>query len=104
MDWQTLKTRFQAIGKLSFILKLKHIYLTLIEKQALTTYTNLSRFWEVHQYSRQMCGPMKIQKLTPIPGIRTRELEIARPMLYLMTMDTAQYFIYLQNVRLSFSA
>ena len=45
--------------------KFKHIYFTSIEKQVLTTYTNLSRFasWELHQYSRRMCGPMKNPKV-----------------------------------------
>ena len=47
-----------------------------------------SASWELHQYSRRMCGPMKIPKLTPAPGNRTRDLRIARPTLYLTTTDT----------------
>ena len=47
-----------------------------------------SASWELHQYSRRMCGPMKISKLTPAPGNRTRDPMIVRPMLYLTTTDT----------------
>ena len=35
--------------------KIKHIYFTSIERQALTT----SASWELHQYSHRMCGPTK---------------------------------------------
>ena len=44
---------------------------------------------ELHQYSRRMCGPMKIPKLTPAPRARTRDLMILRPTRYLRKSDTA---------------
>ena len=47
-----------------------------------------SASWKLHQYSRRMCGPMKISKLTPAPRNRTRELMFARPTLYLTIKDT----------------
>ena len=47
-----------------------------------------SASWELHQYSRRMCEPMKkIQKLTPAPENRTRDLKIAKPTLYLTKID-----------------
>ena len=50
-----------------------------------------SASWELHQYSRRMCGPMKkIPKLTPAPGNRTWDLKITRPTLYLTTTDTTR--------------
>ena len=49
-----------------------------------------SASWELHQYLRRMCGPMKIPKLTPAPRIRTRDLTVARPTLYPTTPDTTQ--------------
>ena len=45
---------------------LKHIYFTSIEKQVLTTSTNISldsTSWKLHQYSRRICGPMKNPKV-----------------------------------------
>ena len=70
--------------------KFKHIYSS-IEKQVLTTYTNLSRFCflgttpvlELNVWANE-----KIPKLTPAPGNRTRYLKIARLTLYLTTTDT----------------
>ena len=41
-----------------------------------------SASWELHQYSRRLCGPMKIPNLRPTPGTRTWDLTIARPTLY----------------------
>ena len=46
-----------------------------------------SSSWELHQYSRRMCGPMKNPKVET-PGTRTWDLMIARPTLYLTTTDT----------------
>ena len=45
--------------------------------------------WELHLYSSRTYGPMKISKLTPAPGNRTRHLMIGRPTLYLTTTDTS---------------
>ena len=48
-----------------------------------------SASWELHKYSRRICGPMKkIPMLTPAPRNRTRDLKTARPTLYLTTTDT----------------
>ena len=47
-----------------------------------------SASWELHQYPRRMCGPMKIPKLTRISGNRTRDLVFARPTLFLKITDT----------------
>ena len=44
--------------------------------------------WELHQFSGRIRGPMKIPKLRPAPGTRTRDLMIVRPTLYLTTTDT----------------
>ena len=66
-----------------FILhRLRNKFLQLI----LISYDSAS--WELHQYSHRMCGPIKIPKLTPAPGTRTRGLMIARPTLYLTTTVT----------------
>ena len=74
--------------------RVKRIYFTLIEKQVLTTCTNLPQFrflGTIHQYSRQtVCGQMKVPKLTPAPGNQTRELMLMRPTLYLTTTDTTK--------------
>ena len=71
--------------------KFKHIYFASIEKQVLTTYTNLSPFCFLGTISvlvPNVWANEKIPKLTLAPGNRTRDLKIARPMLYLMTTDT----------------
>ena len=52
-----------------------------------------SASWELHKYSRRMCGPIKILKLTLAPGNRTQDLKIARPRLYLTTTDTTRKWI-----------
>ena len=70
--------------------KFKHIYFTSIEKQV-TTYTNLSRFCFLETAPvlvPNVWANEKIPKLTPAPGYRTQDLKIARPTLYLTTMDT----------------
>ena len=41
-----------------------------------------SAFWEIHCYSRRMCGPIKFPKLTPAARNRTWDLMIAKSMLY----------------------
>ena len=38
-----------------------------------------SAAWELHQYSRRMCGPIKMPKLTPTPGNRTWDLGTPNP-------------------------
>ena len=48
-----------------------------------------SASWKLYQYSRRMFGPMKIPKLRPAPGTRTRDFMIVRPTLYLTTTDTS---------------
>ena len=71
--------------------KFKQIYFTSIEKQVLTTYTNLSRFCFLGTtpvLAPNVWANEKIPKLTPAPGNRTRDLKIARPTLYLKTTDT----------------
>ena len=40
------------------------------------------------QYSRRMCGPIKIPELTPTPGNRTRNFMIVRQVLDLTITDT----------------
>ena len=77
----------------AFIFKFKHIYFTSIEKQVLTTYTNLSPFCFLGTapvLAPNVWANEKIPKLTPAPGNLTRDLKIARPTLYLMTTDTTQ--------------
>ena len=71
----------------------KHIYFTSIEKQVLTTYTYLYRF--IFPGTTPVLAPNvwtneKIPKLTPAPGNRTWDLKIARPTLYLTTMDATK--------------
>ena len=71
----------------------KHIYFTSIEKQVLTTYTNLSRFCFLGTtpvLAPNVWANEKIPKLTPTRGNQTRDLKIARPTLYLMSTDTTQ--------------
>ena len=46
--------------------------------------------WELHQYSRRMCGPMKNPKVETRSRVRTWDLMIARPTLYLTTTDTTK--------------
>ena len=68
--------------------KFKYIYFTLIQKQVLTTYANLSRFCFLGTTSvlaPNVWANAKIPKLTPAPGNRTRDHKIARPTLYLKT-------------------
>ena len=70
-----------------------NIYFTSIEKQGLTTYTNLSLFCFLGTTpvpAPNVWANEKIQKLRLAPGTRTRELMIARLTLYLMTTDTTQ--------------
>ena len=74
-----------------YIFWFKHIYFTSIEKQVLTTYTNLSGFCFLGTapvLAPNVWANEKIPKLTPAPGNRTRDLKIARPTLYLTTTDT----------------
>ena len=62
-----------------------------MEKQVLTTYTNLSRFCFLGTtpvLAPNVWANEKVPKLTPAPGNRTRHLKIARPTLYLTTTDT----------------
>ena len=47
-----------------------------------------SASWELHPYSRRLCGPMEIRKLTAAPGNRTQDLLIVSPTLLLTTTDT----------------
>ena len=71
--------------------KFKHIYFTLIEKQVLTTYANLSRFCFLGTtplLAPNVWANEKIRKLTPAPGNQTQDLKITRPTLYLKTTDT----------------
>ena len=63
----------------------------MIEKQVLSTYTNLSRFCFLGTtpvLALNVWANEKIPKWTPSPGNRTRNLKIARPMLYLRTTGT----------------
>ena len=69
--------------------KFKHIYFTSIEKQVLTTYTNLlillpRNYTSTHA---ECVGKWKILKFRPAPRTQTRDLMIARPTLYLTTTD-----------------
>ena len=80
-------------------LKFKHIYFTSIEKQVLTTYTNLSRFCFLgttpvlapNVWANEKSPPKKIPKLRPAPGTRTWDFMIVRPTLYLTTTDSTTY-------------
>ena len=57
------------------LFKFKHIYSTSIEKQVLTTYTNLSRFCFLGTtpvLTPNVWANEKIPKLTPAPGLRGR--------------------------------
>ena len=53
-----------------------------------------SASWELHQYSRRMCGPMKNSKVETRSQERTWDLMIARPTLYLTTTDTTQFVVW----------
>ena len=71
----------------------KHIYFTSIEKQVLTTYANLSRFFFLGTTpvpAPNVWANEKIPKLTPAPRNQTWDLKIERPTLYLVTTDTTQ--------------
>ena len=62
------------------LFKFKHIYFTLIEKQVLTAYTNLSRFCFLGTtpvLTPNVWANEKIPKLTPAPGNRTWDLKIS---------------------------
>ena len=76
---------------LKSFLQFKLIYFTSIQKQVLTTYTNLSRFCFLGTtpvLAPKVWANEKILKLRPAPGNQTRDLKIARPSLYLTTTDT----------------
>ena len=78
-----------------FKFKFKHIYFTSIEKQVITAYTNLSQFCFLGTtpvLAPNVWANEKISKLTPVPGNRTRDINIARPTLYLTTTDTRHSF------------
>ena len=68
-----------------------NIYFASIEKQVLTFYTNLSRFWFLGTtpvLALNVWANEKIPKLTPASGNRSGDLKIARPTLYLTFTDT----------------
>ena len=70
-------------------IQFKHIYFTLIEKQVLTTYTNLSRFCFLG--TTPVLAPnmwANGKKVDTASGNQTRDLKIGRPTLYLKTTDT----------------
>ena len=73
-----------------FILLFKHIYFTSIEKQVLTTYTNLSLFCFLG--TTPVLAPNvwtnEKSQFRPAPRTQTRDLMIARLTLYLTTTDT----------------
>ena len=53
-----------------------------------------SASWELHQYSRRMCGPMKNPKVQT----RSWDLMIARPTLYITTTDTTMNLLFTKDV------
>ena len=73
----------------------------MIERQVLTTYTNLSRFCFLGTTPVRppnVWDNEKIPKLTPAPGNQTWNLKIARPTLYLTTTDTTLLLIMVLQV------
>ena len=86
--------RVSSAGSLNLVkmwssVNVRLIYFTSIEKQVLQhiLIPVESSSWELQQYSRQICGRMKIPKLTPTPGNQTRDPKIVRLTLYLTTTD-----------------
>ena len=81
--------------------KFKHIYFTSIEKQILTTYTNLSRFCFLEitpVIAPNVSANEKSHSLRPAPWARTPNLMIARPMLYFTTKDTTSNVFFFEVV------
>ena len=83
----------------AILILLKPIYFTSIEKQVLTTYTNLFRYCFVG--TTLVLAPNmladKIRKLTPDPGNRTPDLLIARPMPYFTTTTKNNAMCFANN-------
>ena len=76
---------------MSDLFKFKHNYFTSIEKQVLTTYTNLSQFCFLGTtpvLAPNVWANEKIPKLTPAPENQNGDLKIGRPTFYLTTTDT----------------
>ena len=59
-----------------------------------------SASWELQQYLRRMCGPMKNLKDDTRSRNRTRDLKISRPPLYLTTTDTTHTLSFVTVVLL----
>ena len=101
-DWNLEKMVTKDSPLFVSFLTFKHIYFTSIEKQVLTTYTNLSRFCFLGTtpvLAPNVWANEKISKLTPAPGNRTRDLKIARSTLYLTTTDTTCIFPWIHHLK-----